>query len=611
MELRFKFDTVEVNNPVNWRDITIRYERDEVVRGLFTTYTSVLRFTGAAYDAFMVARNDQLCAKIDVDIDIRCSRFASYETLLSGVILVQDSSNQDCGGFCEVTIEQNDVNHFFFNNKDFGVDVDGSNSIISSPTWQDLTLFNIPNGSTTNLPIISYGAPIDDLLKFILSENGSRMGFYSELFATTYTSQVITIDFTVAPAAGDTIDFRVTDEWGHNHIFQCEANASARTTWQNFEKVLLLSNDSDPTKAMGEAADVTVSNPVGPVRRRFEITFHFQTTIVSLSVGTGSATATTTTDFQFGLDHLRYADSSSIRASISEWYILSPGRGACAPGKYKRSFDDIFNIITPSIDVSMGFYNDGGTWKVQVETAEYFLGTTSTLTIRNVKGIIESYNEEVFGDKILLSYVNNENAPGAPNAAEITELSYNLPDFDCDDQLDRRSEAYINEGLQIQQDAKALIDPDSDYLIMSDGDVGAATQWKYRVYDKSATSFVDNYYYNIPIGKEAQILRNRYTLPAIEYYEGTYTKAYTSGGGFVYTSSEPSATITEGDGFAPVRIQFEKNISFTDFKTISASQQITVNEGESPADDFDCFIEKVEYRVMNGVTTFELSTKDQ
>lgn len=614
MELRVLFDSVEVNNPKNWRDISIKYERDEVIRGLFTFYTSILEFTGDAYDAFIVARESQLCEKIDADLEIRCSRFDAWETLFSGVILVQDSKNLACDGLAEVTIEQNDVNHFFFDNRDFEVELDGTNDGPGVQAWNDLPLFNVPAGNTTGLPGLSYGYPIDLLFSDILERNGSGMGFISSLLTTVNQSQVINIDFTVAPAAGDTVQFIVTDEWGHQHTYEAEADATAATTWNRFERVLLLSDPAlsptvQPTKRMGEAADVVRSTPGGGVIQRFAVTFHFATTVVSISAGSGSATTSTATAHVFGADAVRYADSSSLRSTVAEWYVFAAGRGAASPGRYKLSFEGIFQKLAAIYDLGLSIVFDAGTWKVRVEESEFFLDPTSTLTIRNVKGIVESYDDQRFGSEILLSYINNEEAPNAPTATP-TELTYDMPDFDCDDQLDRRTPVYNNEGEQIEQDAKQNSDPDSEYLVYSDGNVSQATQFKYRLYDSVGAVFQDDYYYNIPIAGEAQILRNQYTLPSITYYAGDYTKAFTVLGGYTYTALEPAADTTEGDGFAPVIINFEKSISFDDFKLIVDSQRITVNETDDPANDFDCFIESFEYRVFEHSGVFELSTKD-
>ena len=403
MELRVKFDTVIVNNPRNWRDLAVKYERDSSIKGLFVKYTSVLEFTGDAYDAFITARESQLCEKIDVDLEIRCSRFDSWQSLFSGVILVQDSKNVACDGLCEVTIEQNDKNHFFFKNRGFGVDLNGQNDDFGSQSWNDIPLFLVPGGGTTGLPANSYGYPLDTMFADILERNGTGMGLSSNVLTTAHQSQVINIDFTVAPAAGETIEFIVTDEWGHVHTYQAEADATAATTWTRFENVLLLSTNSEPTKRMGEAADVTRSTPGGGVIQRFAITFHFETTVNSLSVGSGAATATTATSHVFGADSVRFADSSSIRGGASEWFIFSPGRGGTGPGRYKISFEDLFTKISPILDLGITLTDAGN---VRIEPAEYFLDTTSTLTIRNVKNIVEEYDERRFGDRVLLSYIN-------------------------------------------------------------------------------------------------------------------------------------------------------------------------------------------------------------
>lgn len=98
-------------------------------------------------------------------------------------------------------------------------------------------------------------------------------------------------------------------------------------------------------------------------------------------------------------------------------------------------------------------------------------------------------------------------------------------------------------------------------------------------------------------------------MPEYTYFDGTYTKAFTTAGGFAYTELEPADQRGPGAAYAPILWKFNRNISRTDWATIINQNQITINPGSDPVDDVPAFIKIAEHTVWTGETTFELMSQ--
>jgi len=97
-QFRIFFDDVEIQKePAGLASFEITIERDDVLRGLFRTFSSELIFIGDAYDIlFNQFQFEGYCTDINVEIQERCEEVSDsgnlndYTTLFEGIIFLRD-----------------------------------------------------------------------------------------------------------------------------------------------------------------------------------------------------------------------------------------------------------------------------------------------------------------------------------------------------------------------------------------------------------------------------------------------------------------------------------------------------------------------------------------
>lgn len=92
MALNFYLDGNLVQDPIGWDNLEIVKERDDVIRGLITTYTTKLTFIGDGY-SYLKKEFDinGWCAQISVKIDIDNYDTGIFEELFVGKIILSDA----------------------------------------------------------------------------------------------------------------------------------------------------------------------------------------------------------------------------------------------------------------------------------------------------------------------------------------------------------------------------------------------------------------------------------------------------------------------------------------------------------------------------------------
>lgn len=613
-ELRFKFDTVEVENPINWQDIKIKYERDKVVKGFFTQYTSILNFVGDAWDALITARDANLCDTIDVLVEWRCSRFDSFTTLFEGVIFVHQVIYDVTNCIGKAKIEQNDAAFAFLQNKSFEFDTADS---YAGQEWKLVDSFDPPAVAYTNG--IGYASLLTDLITNLVDYiSESRLGFHSDYMTTAYQQTTIQLDFTTHPGIGDTISFSYNDEWGDTHVYTTEFQLNPGNTYNNFELTLLLNTaGSLPSLRRSEVANVVRSNPGGGVLERFTISIFFETFLDAASAGTGVVVLTKPQTYQDGWEDVcisKYNWLVGLVQSIPEIFIFSPTSGGIERGSVRISFDELFNMISPIRDFGFSIEKILGSWVVRIEELEHYLDPTSTVTLRDIKDMEITYDPNDFGNSVLLSKENEKENTAIEEhpTTSGTEDEYALPDFDCDTIYDRRVPKEMNclRGNTIADIVAGTITETDQWFLFYKviaPSPHAMRQFLYKVWDSGLSAFGLNYYANVPLHPLKQLTWNAYTLPTVTFTTNTRTKSWTIAGGFTLVNVPVAGTITQGAGFSAKIATFNRFITKADYDLIVNSQKITVNTGSDPVDDEDGFILDVNHNISDGLTRFKLS----
>lgn len=622
-EFRFKMDTVIVDHPVNWREIKIRYERDERINGLFIKYSTVIEWTGTGYDALVTAKAVGLCDTVDILIESRCSRFSAFATETEGVVIIRDVVFDVTNCTASAPIEQNDGNAIFMSN--IGTDYDiGLSGTLATTQWEAVT------GSFASFPGINNcnaAAPINGFFlkkvfwafdQLIDQASNGKLALVSDLFSDTYTEQIIRIEFTTIPANTETAVLTLTDMFGHTHIYSCQSNGVAATFFVDWERTLTLSNKAVPSRREAEIALVARST-VGPVER-FDCTIYFPVTIVSFTFGTGTATAVTQQAYAYGLNELRIVNSMQ---RVGSNFSTNTG-GAWAQMKAGLSvfnFLEFFAACSSFANLGMAFEESGGNWFVRIEEVDFFYTSTPLITIRDIKNITNEIIDKNLPNEVLIGMIPDGDAMiyGDDNDAFTTNETDIILDtiYDCDtDRLfDRRAETEFMcmLGYTLYDDllnaAGTRKNDFFHYFCWTNNGASTARNWEYEVYEFITPQSNNRCHYDIILQRNASLERQEFNMPEYTYFLGTYTKAFTTAGGFTYVELEPADQRGPGDAFAPILWKFDRNISRTDWATIINQNQITLNPGSDPVDDVDAFIRLAVHSLWTGETTFELMSQ--
>ena len=84
----FLLDSVSKDAPANLRDLEIKYERDEDLKGVLRSVSSEIEWVGSAYSYLRSEYDTAYCGEIDAEIQFACS--GTLATLYEGKIFLSD-----------------------------------------------------------------------------------------------------------------------------------------------------------------------------------------------------------------------------------------------------------------------------------------------------------------------------------------------------------------------------------------------------------------------------------------------------------------------------------------------------------------------------------------
>lgn len=627
-EFRFKFDTVEVSNPINWKDIEITIQEQIEQKFFYNNFTSVLQFGGSAYSALKTAYNTGLCEVVVVDVDERCSRFESWSDLYDGEIRIKDIDwdFENCIASAEV-VRKSAIDDFI-NNIELLIDPSGDYPATYDFRWPVFDTFQPTGGGATtsgnNAAATLVYNMLDNIISIISRDN---LGFTSLFFETDYVAQVIRIDVTSPPAAGETLSVTLQDPWGITHVYQCEASASSTTTYDNFEKVLQLGNGAFPSKVRGEIAKVTRST-VGGTTERFDCTIYFEASITGSNFGSGSGSVTIQTDLEDGEKQCLYTNSDlidlQITANLDQAYVRTASEWGLYSGVVSFTFPQVLEWLGQCFNVAYNIEETTpGTWNLRIEKKETYLNSTATITLRNLKDVIYTPNENAIAGTLQLGKKPDSEFNIAIDSTDSTGADKNktwleiVTDLDCYDYSDLRQDddLYCLFGTILYEDFENNLDIDYHYInhggTSTIGVTNGSFSFDYKFWDVSAGIFKTFEYQNVRTQPYGVLLRYNVELPQYDLPDSTYTKSYTSGGGFSYTEDGVPLTVSEGSGFYPLIAEFETYISRTDFQSVldNPERRIVINETNDPANDRNARIIDCKYRFSDGKSFFKVACK--
>lgn len=177
------FNGTEVNNPVEWEEMTVSIEYDHVNQITTISYDQQLTFFGDGYEYLYSRRNDT-CQVIDVQITSECN--GEY-IVLKGGIFITDCTFNETKCSVEVTIQDDGYSTRIQNNKAIDVSLASTTTkngeAITAPTETTLQLFNPTVGTYTEGLVRTYR--VYEAFKFIVSWiSDNSVSFESDYFDT-------------------------------------------------------------------------------------------------------------------------------------------------------------------------------------------------------------------------------------------------------------------------------------------------------------------------------------------------------------------------------------------------------------------------------------------
>jgi hypothetical protein len=184
MALNFYLDGNLVQDPLGWDTLEIVKERDDVIRGLITTYTSKLTFVSDGYDYLKKQFDIQgWCAQIDVTIDIDNYDSGTFEQLFVGKIILSDTVWDLWKKQAECQVVDNTWGALIFARKDNSVVLDVGKSLngsVFTPTTLQIEFFD-NNGVYE--PRVRNGVRVFDAFETVINYiTDVQVGFVSDCF---------------------------------------------------------------------------------------------------------------------------------------------------------------------------------------------------------------------------------------------------------------------------------------------------------------------------------------------------------------------------------------------------------------------------------------------
>lgn len=323
--------TFLADEPFGLNETELTITRDELLKGVFFSFTSELVFWGDGYAALKVIRDTQAgCSQVPCNIEYKCAETGGYEVLFEGIIPLGSEDVEWDDYNCKVTskIENADFSNFlklygdyeFIVNRDRCID---NSTSLAQITTNETEFFGAFNGTLNGVGVKTY--LFTDVLNQILEylSNNTMSLNPDPLYSTLYVPQRLTLGFIDPIVNGDTIEITWTNYYGQDYSMTHTAITGIQAT--------------DISIAIGKCMHVADANktPLTINRTNFfekagtstdfatDITNYIPWSAFTLSVNGGAKAATIVESqaFQYGLQNLAVLDSALIQQQEGALYI--------------------------------------------------------------------------------------------------------------------------------------------------------------------------------------------------------------------------------------------------------------------------------------------------
>lgn len=186
MELRFYLDGTLYDDPLEYEDLSITLERDNIIKGLIIKYTNKFKFTGAAYEYLQTQKTDNgFCVLVDTEIQYLNN--GNWTELFSGTINISDIKFSKFKRYAEVAVEDSGWTTLINSNKSVKTRVQLSKSkngvTITPVTVENIDFYDSLTGNYDYADKDSY--KVDECFRFIIAFiTDDEVDYESPLFGT-------------------------------------------------------------------------------------------------------------------------------------------------------------------------------------------------------------------------------------------------------------------------------------------------------------------------------------------------------------------------------------------------------------------------------------------
>lgn len=165
---KFYFDGVLVDEPVDWKELTITFTESSVFPGIVFSQAIPATFVGSGYTILLDAFEEAICSSVDIKIQV--SYGSTYSDIFNGVIFLNSVVFDYSRRSCDVEIKDNSFLSKIENNKDirFKLDVPRSKNdeTITAVTAREIDFFTPSTGTYDQLDVECYDA--GETLRFLV-----------------------------------------------------------------------------------------------------------------------------------------------------------------------------------------------------------------------------------------------------------------------------------------------------------------------------------------------------------------------------------------------------------------------------------------------------------
>ena len=466
-----------------------------------------------------------------------------------------------------------------------------------------------------------------EYIAYAISDN--QIDFVSDYFSTNRQDKII--EFTIntnGMVNGDLIDIRILDVFGHLHKFLVEFETNAATT----AAILLINfitttSAEHPTQRLGEISDAaTISVVAGVIT--MQVTSHFENEVAFEAAANGTVSHTVVQGFIDGGAGMSFTFGTMTHTldpdtSTSIGYPIASAAQIFAPDFGPEiSFDDLLAWLNRVLNLAFTFeFNSGsGRWELRVEPKTYFYVETPVITIQNIKKQTIQYNNSAIkgfvktGMKFDDDYTWQAPFGGYSPFEKLIDIMNAKIDNSCNEYFDLKNpdEQYNGFGEKLAMEIMLQADFHEDLFLIQGQDDPAtdiiyAEAFKYNTVRIPAPLNIEHFYYNIDMQPRVALQNHLFNIANAIVTTKEILHSYTTAGAYTLTETPSSTIMPGGAGYVPLLHKFNKYLTLADILLIIASQQITINEGEDPANDINCFINEVEFRISDGATILNLA----